>query len=82
VAKWKIERSGAAVPKTGDRNPAFAFLLSAEGPLERHVTVEYAAPSSTATLAHAMQAVQRYLNADEPPRRLLVGRNGDARPIE
>lgn len=57
VAKWKIERSGAAgQPPGSDRNAAFAFLISSEGLLERQVTVEYAAPSSTASLEHAMQA--------------------------
>lgn len=80
MAKWKIERSWSAGPAPGsDRDAAFAFELSAEGKENRQITVEYAAPSTTASKSHAMQAVHRHLDDDEPPRRLLVARNGDAR---
>lgn len=83
MAKWKIERTWHAGPEPGsDRDAAFAFELSAEGQPNRQLTVEYAAPSTKASQAHAMQAVHRHLNEDEPPRRLLVARNGDARPVE
>jgi len=80
VPIWKIERSWSASPLPGsDRDAAFAFELSAGDEDRRQVTVEYAAPSTIASLGHAMQAVHRYLDDDEPPRRLIVGRNGDAR---
>jgi hypothetical protein len=44
------------------------------------VTVEYAKPSKHASASHARAAVRPYLDDETPPRRLIVDRDGNARP--
>ena len=83
MARWKIEREWTASPTPGsDRDAAYAFELSAEGVEPAQVTVEYAAPSRLASSSHARSVVSQHLDDETPPRRIIVGREGDARAAE
>ncbi len=80
---WKIERDWPAKPAAGsDRDAAYAFEITAQGREARQVTVEYAAPSRLASPSHARRILGPYLEGDDPPRRLIVSRDGDVRAAE
>jgi hypothetical protein len=80
VSRWTIGRVRAVPPQAGsDRDAAFAIHFAEDDQPEPQMTVEYAAPSSVASAAHAREAVGPYLDDDEPPRRLVVSREGAVR---
>jgi hypothetical protein len=77
MSTWTIVRDWPAKPVPGsDRDAAFAFELAAPRRVSEQVTVEYAAPSSLASLAHARSVVSAHLDDKRPPRRLIVDRDG------
>jgi hypothetical protein len=78
VSTWTIVRDWPAKPVAGsDRDAAFAFELAAPGRESEQVTVEYAKPSSLASLDHARSVVSAHLDDETPPRRLIVDREGN-----
>ena len=82
MAKWRVYHSWPAdVTPSSDRDAAFAFTLHAEGEEDRQTTVEYAAPSQLASMSHARNVLEQWLDEDAPPRRLLVDREGNARAL-
>ena len=80
VSRWTIVRVRPVSPQAGsDRDTAFAIHFAEDDQPEPQMTVEYAAPSSLASTLHAREAAGPYLDDDEPPRRLIVSREGEIR---
>jgi hypothetical protein len=82
MAKWRIERVRGVDTSPGrDTETAFTFHLHANG-AEAQTTVEYASGSGLGSLSAARDALRPYLDREQPPRRLIVDRNGNAHEAE
>ena len=80
---WQVEHSRDVEPEPGtDRDYAREYELRHEDGGKAKTTVEFAAPSNGSANV-AMRALRPWLaNDDVPPRRLLVGPDGEARAPE
>ena len=80
--RWAITKSWPCGPAPGsDRDAAFAFTIS-DGRETRQSTVEYATPSTRAGLEQARLILAPFLDAETPPRRFVVARDGSFRIAE
>jgi hypothetical protein len=81
MTRWTIGRIRSVPPTPGsDCDAAFAIHFSEDDQPEPQITIEYAAPSRHASARHARKVVSSYLDDEQPPRRLVVNREGNARP--
>jgi hypothetical protein len=81
---WTIDRVRDVPPTAGSEcYAAYAFhFVGADDPHEPQMVVEYTSGGTHASKQHARQVVQPYLDADTPPRRIVVDRDGNARPSQ
>jgi hypothetical protein len=81
MARWSIGRVRSVPPTAGsDCDAAFAIHFREDDQPEPQMIVEYAAPSRHASVSHARNTATPYLDDEQPPRRLIVDREGNARP--
>ena len=83
MARWSIGRVRTVEPAPGtDCEAAYALDFAEDDQPEPNITVEYAAGGGRryASPAHARAAAKPYLDDERPPRRLVVDREGNARP--
>jgi len=82
MARWSVGRVRRVPPISGsDREDASAIHFSERDLAEPNMTVEYAAGGGGRhASAHARSAVTPCLDDEDPPRRLIVDRDGNVRP--
>jgi hypothetical protein len=80
VVEWHIERDWAAGPSPGThREWAWAFSLERNDE-NCQVTVEFVAGHGGGSRSEALEALRPHLDDDQPPRRLVVDRDGRVHP--
>jgi hypothetical protein len=78
---WTIDRIEDVAPGAGSDGPAYEiYFVGAAEPDEPQMVVEYVSGSTYASKKHARQVVQPYLDADLPPRHIVVDTNGNPLP--
>ena len=83
MARWSIGRVRTVAPAPdSDCYAAYALHFAENDQPEPNITIEYAAGGSRryGSPAHARAAAEAYLDDEQPPRRLVVDREGKARP--
>ena len=73
VADWRITRSWAIEPPSGDGFDA-AYIVRLMQPDEtlHELVVEFAAPSALASVGYAEEIARRFQREAEPPERVVV----------
>jgi hypothetical protein len=79
VEKWVVDETRAVEPTPGGDFDASYLLKLSRGDQKARSLVEFAAPSSLTSIGYAREALARYLGDDEPPARVVVGRDGEIR---
>jgi len=74
-ASWLIVKSAAISPPSGDEFDAYVVKL-VSGSATRDVIVEFATPSTTASVDAAEEATRAFLESEEPPLHIVVGTDG------
>jgi hypothetical protein len=79
MENWEIKSSVAVSPTDPDACDAGYLVRVAYGEEQADVVVEFAAPSAVASGGYAEEVVRKFLRDDEPPRRIVVERDGSLR---
>ena len=80
MPRWSVGRVRSVAPSQGsDAEKAYAIHFAESDQPEPQITVEYASGGGGkyASHAHARKAVEPFLDLATPPRRVVVGRNGE-----
>jgi len=73
VADWRITRSWAVEPPSGDGFDAAYIVTMMRADETRHeLVVEFAAPSVLASVGYAEEIARRFQREAEPPERVVV----------
>jgi hypothetical protein len=81
MPKWIIEDTRAVEPTRGADCDASYLLKLSRGDQRARSTVEFAAPSSVASMGWARDALTPFLSAEELPERLIVSQDGSVRVV-
>jgi hypothetical protein len=78
--KWIVDDTHAVEPTPGGDVDASYLLKLSRGDRRARSLVEFAAPSTLTSIGYAREALARYLGDENPPERVIVGRDGQVSP--
>jgi len=76
VQNWEIKTSVAVSPTDASECDAAYLVKVAYGEEQAEVIVEFATPAAVASVGYAEEVTRKFLGDDEPPRRIVVERDG------
>ena len=79
MVNWIVTEARAVEPTAGAGCDSSYLLKLSRGEERGLAMVEFTAPSTLTSIAFAREVLLPFLGDDEPPRRLVVGRDGTAR---
>jgi hypothetical protein len=82
MQRWQIDRVTPISPTDVVKCDAAYLLKLSCGEEVTEGVVEFASPSSVASGGYAEEKFSAFLSHDEPPRRILVARDGDVEVID
>ena len=75
VQHWTID-GVSTISSTGKQFDAAYLLKLSLGEEKARTVVEFVAPASVASAGYAKEVMTKFLGSDEPPRRLIIARDG------
>jgi hypothetical protein len=81
MSNWTVTEARAVEPTVGADCDSSYLLKLSRGDERASSMVEFTAPSTLTSIAFAREVLIPFLGADDPPRRLIVARDGTARVV-
>jgi hypothetical protein len=81
VANWIVTEARAVEPTVGADCDSSYLLKLSRGEEKGTAMVEFTAPSALTSIGLAREMLVPFLSQDEPPRRLIVARDGTSRVV-
>jgi hypothetical protein len=82
MQQWRVDRVTPISPADAAKCDAAYMLKLSCGEELTEAVVEFASPSSVASGGYAEEKFSVFLSHDEPPRRILVERDGDVQVVD
>ncbi len=82
MQQWHVDRVTPVSPTDAAECDAAYLLKLSCGDEQTEAVVEFASPSSVASGGYAEEKFSAYLSDDEPPRRIVVERDGAVRVVD
>ena len=79
---WRVDRVTPISPSDATKCDAAYLLKLSCGEEQTEGIVEFASPSSVASGGYAEEKFNVFLSDDEPPRRIVVGRDGAVQVVD